>query len=110
MKNLRSSGATMTVVALVAAASGSPVLVGELVGIAGHAAAIGDELVVHFVGEYEVNKVSAQAWTLGALLYWDAGAGLVTTAAAAGANKQIGHVAAVAANPSASGVVRLAAA
>ena len=110
MKNFRSTGATMTVIALVAAVSGSPVLVGELVGIAGHNAEVGDELVVHFVGEYDVNKVSAQAWAFGALLYWDAAAGLVTTAAAAGANKQIGHAAAVAANPSATGVVRLAAA
>lgn len=110
MKNFRSTGATITVTALVVAVSGLPVLVGELVGIAGHNAAIGEDLVVHFVGEYEVAKVSAQAWTLGALLYWDAATSLVTTAAAAGANKQIGHAAAVAANPSGLGMVRLAAA
>ncbi|MFP9138703.1 DUF2190 family protein [Devosia sp. XGJD_8] len=108
MKNFLLSGATMTVVAAVDVLSGNPVLVGDIVGIAGHDAVTGQEVVVHFVGVYEnLPKVSAQAWTVGVSIYWDAVAAKLTTAAAAGANKLVGHAAAVADNPSATGSVRL---
>lgn len=107
MKNFLLSGATLTVIAAIDVVSGHPVLVGDIVGVAGHDALAGEEVVVHFVGVYDLTKVSAQAWAIGVSVYWDAAAAKVTTAAAAGANKLIGHAAAVAANPTNIGSVRL---
>lgn len=108
MKNFASTGATMTVIALVDVKSGNPVLVGDIVGVAGHDAVVGQEVVVHFVGIYDdIPKVSAQPWAIGVKLYWDASVSKVTTAEAAGANKPIGHAAAVAGNPSPVGSIRL---
>lgn len=108
MKNFILSGATIVVLAAVDTLSGAIVLVGDIVGVAGHDAKTGEELVVHLVGVYEdLPKVSAQAWTVGQKVFWDASASKLTTADAAGANKLAGHAYAAAANPSAVGTVRL---
>jgi len=56
-------------------------------------------------GVFEQAKVSAQAWTVGALIYWDDAAKLTTTVPTS--NKLIGTATAVAVNPSAVGRVRL---
>lgn len=50
-------------------------------------------------------KVSAQAWTEGVKIYFDAGTSLMTTTS--GGNTLVGVAAAAAANPSATGLVRL---
>lgn len=56
-------------------------------------------------GVFDLDKVSAQAWTEGALIYWDNAAKNCTTVSTS--NLLIGAAAAVAANPSATGLVRL---
>lgn len=56
-------------------------------------------------GVFDLPKTSAQAWTVGAKIYWDSANGLATTTASG--NSLIGTALAAAANPSATGRVRL---
>lgn len=56
-------------------------------------------------GVHSVAKVSAQAWAQGAAIYWDATAKLFTTVA--GGNTKAGFAYEAAANPSATGLVRI---
>lgn len=51
--------------------SGQGVKVGQIFGIVAHDALETQEAEVHVVGVYEINKVGSQAWTAGALVYWD---------------------------------------
>lgn len=108
MRNYVQPGNNVTVIAPTGGvSSGDGVLVGSLFGVATGAAAEGAEVEIATVGVYELGKTSAQAWTVGAKIYWDSATKLCTTAAAAGANALIGVALAAAANPSATGVVRL---
>lgn len=85
--------------------TGQPVLMGSLFGVATGDVTSGAEGQINTVGVYDLPKVSAQAWTMGVLLYWDDSAKLVTTVSTS--NKVIGVAAAVAANPTSTGLVRL---
>lgn len=85
--------------------SGAGVLVGALFGIACTTAAEGAEVEIDTSGVYELAKTSAQAWTVGAKIYWDATNKVATTTASG--NSLIGVAMAAAANPSAIGRVRL---
>ena len=105
MKNFIQSGDTITVAAPADVASGAGVLVGTLFGIAAYGALSGVDVEIATRGVFELPKVSAQAWTQGAAVYWDNTAKLATTTASG--NTLIGKAVAVAANPSATGVVRL---
>lgn len=105
MKNFIQSGAIVTVAAPAAVSSGDLVLVGALFGVASTDAASGDPVEIATRGVFELPKTSAQAWTQGALIYRDASTGLATTTASG--NTLIGHAVAAAANPSATGAVRL---
>jgi Uncharacterized conserved protein len=107
MKNFVSSGEVLTIPAPATVASGDVVIAGGLVGIAAHDAASGDAVTIKLGGVYELPKVAAEAWTLGAAIYWDAGDKVCTTDDDSGSNAQIGHAAAAAANPSSTGLVRL---
>jgi predicted RecA/RadA family phage recombinase len=80
-------------------------LIGDLFVVAVASAAAGETFTAQITGVIEHAKTSAQAWTEGAALYWDNSGFLVTTTV--GSNKKIGHAAAAAANPSATGRVRL---
>lgn len=60
-------------------ASGAPVKVGSLVGIASNTYVSGDTAVIWLEGTHFINKTASQAWTAGVLLYWDATAGSFTT-------------------------------
>ena len=102
-KTMVSDGCTATVTAPAAVSSGDGVLVGSLFGVAHDDAANGADVVINLTGEYTLPKTSAQAWTVGARIYWD-GTAATTTAST---NKLIGVATAVAANPSATGNVRL---
>lgn len=86
--------------------SGSVYRIGQFVGIATVTAAEGVRFNMQLVGVWMLPKVSAQAWTVGQLLFWDNAAGLVTSTSGAGLT-HIGAAAAAAANPSATGKVRL---
>lgn len=107
MKNFVQPGNVLTVPAPAGGiASGEGLKVGVLFGVASGAAAEGESVELALRGVYTLPKVSAQAWTIGAALYWDPAAKKATTAPTAG-NLLIGVAAAAAANPSAEGVVRL---
>ena len=105
MKNYVQPGNILTVTAPADTNSGDGVLVGSIFGVAAISALAGTDLEVDVVGVYELPKLSAQAWTQGAPVYWDATAKNCTTVSAA--NTKIGVATLAAANPSAYGRVRL---
>lgn len=104
MKNYIQPGANLTVVAPADVTSGAGVKVGVLFGVAQGDALSGADVVICAEGVFELPKTSAQAWTVGAAIYWTGSA--CTTATTAG-NLLIGVAVAAAANPSATGIVRL---
>lgn len=106
MKNFIEVGDTLTVPAPSGGVvSGGVVIIGSLIGVAGSTAAAGVNVAVKTRGVFELPKVSAQAWTVGVAIYWDAGAGNATTTGTD--NTAIGYATEAAANPSAVGRVRI---
>lgn len=59
-----------------------PVQIGQLVVIPNVTAAVSVSFDGHATGVHSVPKVGSQAWTEGALVYWDDGNGYFTTTAA----------------------------
>lgn len=106
MNNYVQPGDHLTITAAADLASGEAVAAGLLVGIAQEAVASGADVVIVTKGVFEVPKTSAQAWTVGQAVYLIPSTGVFTTATTA-ANIFAGVAAAVAANPSATGLVRL---
>lgn len=106
MKNFIHHGCSIPVAAAAAVLSGELVKVGVLVGVAGHSAASGETFELHLEGVYDVPKTSAQAWTVGAAIYFDPTNEVATTATTAG-NVLIGAAVEAAANPSSTGRIRL---
>ncbi len=112
MKNFIHGGDTVIVTAALPIKSGDGVLTGDLFGIAAHDADSAAAVTILTRGVYTLPKTGAQAWTVGAKIHWDAANGEATTATTSGgqdpvAHTFIGHAIEPAANPSASGVVRL---
>jgi predicted RecA/RadA family phage recombinase len=106
MKNFIQEGDTLTVAAPSGGVvSGALVIIGSLIGVAVMTAAVGVKVAVKTKGVFEFAKVSAQAWTVGAPIYWDSTAGNATTTSSG--NTLIGYATEVAANPSAVGRVRI---
>lgn len=106
MKNFIQSGDSIDIVAPVGGTtSGKVTIIGSLIGVASLTALVGAPSVLQPRGVFGLDKVSAQAWTVGAKIYWDSAAGLATTVSAG--NTLIGIAVAVADNPSATGQVRL---
>jgi len=105
MKNFVKPGHMMTVPAPADTLSGDLVVVGSLFGVAAFSALAGADLEIKCGGVYDLPKVSAQAWTVGAPIYWDPAAKALTNVA--GALAKVGVAAAAAANPSSFGRVRL---
>lgn len=92
MKNFVAVGDRLTITAGADIASGAGVLVGSLFGVAEAAIANGAEGAIVLTGIYDLPKVGSQAWTVGALVYWDAGNARCTTTAST--HKLIGVAAA----------------
>lgn len=88
MKNFVQPGETVTVAAPYAVTSGQGVLVGTLFGVASVNAAISAEVEIQTTGVFDLTKVGSQAWTVGALIYWDNAARNCTTVV--GSNTLIG--------------------
>jgi predicted RecA/RadA family phage recombinase len=105
MKNFVQPGETISLASPAAVISGAGLLVGSLFGVASGNAAIGETVDLVTRGVFTLPKVSAQAQTLGAKLYWDDAAKLVTTVSAG--NTLIGVAVEVAPNPSPTATVRL---
>ena len=105
MKNWIQPGEHITLPAPAAVVGGAGVLVGGIFGIAQGNAGIGEPVVLVRRGVFTLPKTSAQAWTVGAKVYWDAANAVVTTTASG--NTLIGAAVEIAANPSATGIVLL---
>lgn len=71
MKNYVDDGATVTVAAPYAVASGAGALLGTLFGVAQAAAANAATVVLVTRGIFDLPKAASQAWTVGAAIYWD---------------------------------------
>lgn len=88
MKNFVARGDALEITADADYASGDGVLVGSLFGVAANAMATGETGVINVTGVYDLPKAPSQAWTVGALVYWDEDNGRATSTA--GANVLIG--------------------
>jgi predicted RecA/RadA family phage recombinase len=107
MKNYVQPGEVVTVTAPRNVASGELVVVGLIAGVAATDAASGDPVEIKTGGVFDLAKTSAQAWaSVGLPIYAVPGTGLCTTATTTG-NVLVGTNMATAANPSATGRVRL---
>lgn len=94
--------------AAAAIASGDVVEIGSLIGVAVTDIAADASGAVALGGVWTLAKVSAEAWTQGDLLYWDASANNATKTNNTAADlKVIGAAYADAANPSSTGSVLL---
>lgn len=105
MKNYIQPGEKITVPAPYDVASGGGALVGAMFGVAAVAALSGAPVTLVRKGVYSMNKLSAQAWDVGAKVYWNDTAKECTTVASG--NTHVGFAAAAASDPSTSGVVAL---
>jgi predicted RecA/RadA family phage recombinase len=106
MKNFIQPGECITLTAPAGGVvSGNGYQIGQVFVVATTDAAVGARFEGCAVGVFEFPKVSAQAWTEGALIYWDSGAKNCTTVATG--KLCVGVATAVATNPSATGRVRL---
>jgi len=85
--------------------SGTAYLIGAVLVVALQSAAAGVKFSGMVTGVVDHAKVSAQAWTEGVKVYWDNAAKNLTTTS--GGNTLVGVAAKAAANPSATGRVRL---
>lgn len=105
MKNFIQKGDNLEFAAPYAVTSGQGALVGAIFGVAALTLGSGERGVFAVSGVFELAKVSAQAWSEGALIYWDNAARLCTTVSSG--NTLIGVASEVAANPTPVGRVRL---
>ena len=71
MKNFIQNGDVLPLLAPRAVAAGEGFQVGSLFAVATAAAASGAAVEGCITGVYSLTKVSAQAWTVGAAIYWD---------------------------------------
>ncbi|MDG9791977.1 DUF2190 family protein [Brucella anthropi] len=105
MKNYIQPGDNVTVPAPADVKSGDLVVVGDLFGVAQFSAKAGDDVEIATKGVFGLPKVSAQAWSVGAKVYYVAADKNISTTATG--NTFIGHATEAAANPSDFGAVRL---
>lgn len=107
MKNFKQDGKVLDLTAPSGGVvAGQAYKIGQLLVVATVSAAETEIFAALTEGVVELPKTSAQAWTEGALIYWDPSPGEATTATTAG-NHLIGTAVAAAANPSATGLVKL---
>lgn len=105
MKNFVQEGEALTLTAPYAVSSGGGFKVGSIIAIAATDADNAATVVGYTEGVFTVAKTSAQAWTVGALVYWDNSNKVFTTTSSS--NTLAGVATAVAANPSSTGQIRL---
>jgi predicted RecA/RadA family phage recombinase len=103
--NLIQEGDVLSLAAPYAVSSGDGALIGTLFGVALVTLASGDTGSFMTEGVWSLKKTSAQAWTVGAKIYWDNTNKECTTTSTS--NTLIGCATAAAANPSSTGHVRL---
>lgn len=104
-KNYIQEGDTLTLAAPYVRESGEGALIGSLFGVALDDVANGASGVFTTQGVFELAKAGAQAWTVGAKIYWDDTNKVCTTTATS--NTLIGCAVAAAGSADATGIVRL---
>lgn len=108
MKNYIQPGATLDLIAPTGGVvAGKVYVIGSIIAVAAITAAQTLPFTGDTEGVFNLDKVSAQAWTAGAKIYWDATNLLATTVSSG--NTLIGVAVEAAANPSATGKVKLGA-
>lgn len=106
MKNFVQAGVILTLAAPSGGVtSGTGVKIGSIIGIPAKTVAEGVDVAIKTDGVFEHAKTSAQAWTVGATVYWDDTNKVFTTTSSG--NTKAGVAVAAAANPSATGFVKL---
>lgn len=105
MKNFVQPGDSIEITAGASLTGGQGLLTGTMFGVVTASAASGEKAVVVTEGVFTLPKLSEQAWTVGALIYWDESEGQCTTVSTD--NTKIGYAVEAAADPSGTGVVRL---
>lgn len=85
--------------------SGQPVLMGDILGVALKDIANGDSGSVSIDGVWELAKLSTDAFSIGQILFWDAGNSRLTSTA--GSNKPVGLAFEAALNPSSTCKIKL---
>lgn len=90
--NFIQAGSVVTVPAPALVSSGGVVIAGSIAGVAMGSASAGQSVDVAVTGVFELPKVAAENQTLGAAVYWDSSAGLVTLDSDTGANPRLGTV------------------
>lgn len=71
MQNYVQPGNRLTLTAPYAVSAGGGVKIGQMFGVAATDAESAADVEVDFVGVFDLAKVGSQAWTMGALVYWD---------------------------------------
>jgi predicted RecA/RadA family phage recombinase len=71
MRNYVQEGDRLTLAAPYALTSGQGAQVGQIFGVTNSDAANGATTVLKTSGVFDLTKVGSQAWTAGALVYWD---------------------------------------
>ena len=105
MQNYVQKGENLTIAAPYDVASGGGVKAGLIFGVAACDALSGADVDLVTVGVFDLPKVSTDVFAVGAAVYWDNTAKLVTSTASG--NTKIGVAVTAAANPSGTVNVRL---
>src|SRR5690242_15868780 len=71
MKNFVQAGDTITVPAPYDRSSGQGAKVGQIFGVCTGHALSGADVALKTSGVFDLTKAGSQAWTVGALVYWD---------------------------------------
>ena len=105
MKNHIQKGENLTIAAPYNVTSGGGVKSGLIFGVASGDALSGADVDVVTVGVFSLPKVSTDVFAVGAAVYWDNTAKLMTSTTTS--NTKIGVAVVAAANPSGTVIVRL---
>lgn len=106
MRNFIQPGRTLTLIAPTGGVvAGTPVKIGAFFVVPVATAAEGEEFAGEREGVFELSKTSAQAWSAGDRVYWNAGTSKVSNVATDG--QMVGIATEDAANPSSTGLVCL---
>ncbi|AUM72921.1 DUF2190 family protein [Paracoccus jeotgali] len=103
MRNYIQKGDTLTIPAPAVVLSGGVVIAGEIKGVAGGDALAGEAVDVSVTGVFELPKIAANAFPVGAAVHWNADSGLATSTASG--NTKLGV--AVEAAPASTATVRV---
>lgn len=79
MKNFIQHGKMLTLLAPANLLSGAVVIVGSIVAIAAHDAAVNTPVEAATEGVFDLPKTAPEVWAQGAAVYWDAGTSKATT-------------------------------